>query len=218
MINIPRAALLAALALSACSVIDPADINVFEHIVATLDPEDRGRLRDQTREAKTEFDLRSRSPQTRAVRSECRFRPDGGEWEDWKTNVTGETTAGELLDCFLKGHSYADCLAAGVAAVLVETDVSMGEVTSPVSGELQCRAQIEGGFDVADVDGADPNQEVTWGDVMDWLMKSKAPPVGLSAATWQALTPVLCGLTAWGCDGAAGVPGAGIEIRNEGNK
>jgi hypothetical protein len=200
----------AALSFGACSTLDGGDVDHFEEAMKELSVEDRLSLKKGALADKTKRYLQGRDLDERAIRSECRYKKSAGdEWGAWRINITIELTNRELLDCFGRGHSYAECLAAGVYTILKETIPTMVD-TDPLDGSLwECRHVVEPEYTIQAVDGAaESAEDITWREVLDWLMRLPAPPPGFSPTVWQALGPALCGLSAdsWGCGATAGNP------------
>jgi hypothetical protein len=213
--SIRTLALLLVTILVGCSVIDGGDLNLFEELVKTLPHEDRMHLKEAAKADMTRRVLEKKDPRTRVIRSECRERDRATDpWGPWKTNISGDITVADILDCFLQRHSYASCIVAGELAVFKEQMDAMSDEMKKlvIAGTLDCRPQTEAEFQPGSEEIDKAVEDISWEDVFGWLLRSPVPPHGFSPSMWQALAPMLCGATTWGCAGGGDLDGIIITV------
>jgi len=205
--------LLAAI-ITSCTALDGDDRDDLESAVNRVNEKDRIAMAGMVMRSKTRNWLDGLPRNTRVFQIKCthKLHPDDIEWTEWRQEIDIFATVADVISC-MDGEflTYSTCLDKLTEEMTQRAEKRWQDRKDASSSildkqiETECQEEIDHGFNTMQAPGADDElNRVSAGDIVDWILRTPAPPFGLSPSLIGALAPFVCALSqadGW-CDAA----------------
>ncbi len=209
------ALLISAMTIGACTALDGGDRDDLESAVNGVDKRDRMTMAGMAMKSKNRTWINSLDKRTRVFYVKCthKLHPDDLKWTEWQQEIDLFATVGDMIECMDRNFfTYSTCLdilaeekARGAEKRWRERhDASANPLDKQI--ETECQEHIDPGFNTMQAPGADEDlNRVTAGEIVDWILRTPAPPISFGPSLVRALAPFVCALSGAGgwCDAAS---------------